>query len=608
MSGDLTGQSLEYYVLKDGEMLGPFDEDQLRAGLANGQFAATDFFQPSHETKWQPMRSLLAPDHQGAEGAVAPDWHCILKWAWLRLRYSLGQSSVQAGGVCLAIGTAVLILSRWPFLFWIPWFIATAIAAVALIRRKREAHGTVLLLCVICVPMAYFIFGSRRESRASKVEVKTVVMPATQVAANQSAPSGMPGPESSPAKAAPPPAAPLAEASPTPEEPPISGIPVGVSAETPAPREIKPSYVHATPESTSPPITQYPVAASSTPTTQEKPAWWQFWATSAASSTNASASTPAPDVSQDLPVESLVIVKGSNGAGSGFICRANNRTWLFTNIHVAAEIKDPAITRLDNQAVTAGNGEVAAGPDLARFVLTQPPQHSLELLTDLENNVKIGDDVVVLGNSGGGGVVTRLNGKVLGIGPDRLEVSAEFIPGNSGSPIIHVKSGKVIGIATYLTRRSDNFASGSGGMVIRRFGYRLDKIPAWEPINWPLLYGDADQIKRIEALTNDIVKFLLASRNGTEPAIATETLRRPFDEWQNKIHSRGLNPNDRISATQSFLNTLRTMVRTDVAAAEAQARYTYYRNKLKDEKRDRDVLFKVLDSEYASSLDRNGFR
>ena len=73
-------------------------------------------------------------------------------------------------------------------------------------------------------------------------------------------------------------------------------------------------------------------------------------------------------------------------------------------------------------------------------------------------SVKIGDAIVVLGNSGGGGVVTKLEGKLVGIGPDRIEVSAEFIPGNSGSPIIHVPTGKVIGIATYLTRRYEEFA------------------------------------------------------------------------------------------------------------------------------------------------------
>lgn len=43
----------------------------------------------------------------------------------------------------------------------------------------------------------------------------------------------------------------------------------------------------------------------------------------------------------------------------------------------------------------------------------------VEAMTDFEANVHIGDEVMVLGNSGGGGVVTRLRGKIQGIGPRR---------------------------------------------------------------------------------------------------------------------------------------------------------------------------------------------
>jgi hypothetical protein len=611
MIGEPPVKSLEYYVLKDGEMLGPFDEDQLRVGLANGQFAAGDFFQPSHETKWRPIRSLLDPEQDEADGAVAPDWGCILKWAWLRLRHGLGEGSVRAGGVCLGIGTAVLILSRWPFLFWIPWFVATAIAAVALIRRKREAHGTVLLMFVVCVPMAYFIFGLRRESGPSKAEVKTAAVPAAPLAARPSATV------EAPAEVEPAPATPVAEAAPKPGESPIPGLPVGVDAETPAPRLIKPTYVHAPPESTPRSSAQHllvipaPASAQSAP----NPASSQPSTASAASAAQSSTPAPVEDVPLALPSESLVIVKGPDGSGSGFICRAKNQTWLFTNIHVVADIKQATITRLDNQSVYPGGGEVAAGPDVSRFTLAgaQAPAHPLELMTDLENNVKIGDEVVVLGNSGGGGVVTRLKGKLVGIGPDRIEVSAEFIPGNSGSPIIHVKSGKVIGIATYLTRRPDSFAKGgTGEMVVRRFGYRLDTVSGWEPINWPVLYNDADQIKRIDVLTGDIVHFLNSSRDQKDPEFATDTLRRPANEWLSMIHAKSVSSNDRISATQSFLNALRNMVRSDVAVAESQVRYTYFRNRLTDEKRVREALFKAFDADYGelgtASMNRKGYR
>ncbi|HSI16004.1 MAG TPA: trypsin-like peptidase domain-containing protein, partial [Chthoniobacter sp.] len=311
--------------------------------------------------------------------------------------------------------------------------------------------------------------------------------------------------------------------------------------------------------------------------------------------------------------DAFVIVKGINGSGSGFACRQDDKTWLFSNIHVVSEIKQPTLTRLDGVTLSAGAAEVAAGPDIARMVLTKAPEHPLEMITDFEANVHIGDDVLVLGNSGGGGVVTSLKGKVVGIGPDRIEVSAEFIPGNSGSPIVHLKTGKVIGIATYLTRRYEQFGSGggNGSVVVRRFGYRLDKVPVWEPVNWPELYAEADQLEQVSKLTEDIFNFLDALRNKKDPTFATDTLRRPAQDWTTKIHTRNMSDSDRLSATQSFLTALRFMVRGDVAVAQTRFRYVYFRNRLKDEEKVRDRMYQAFDSELAklgTPLSRHSFR
>jgi hypothetical protein len=312
--------------------------------------------------------------------------------------------------------------------------------------------------------------------------------------------------------------------------------------------------------------------------------------------------------------DAYVIVKGTNGSGSGFVCRVGPKTWLFTNIHVASEIKQPTITRLDGVAVTTGPGEVAAGPDIARMAVINPaPQHPLEVMTDFEANVHIGDEVAVLGNSGGGGVVTALKGKVVGIGPDRLEVSAEFIPGNSGSPIIHMKTGKVIGIATYLTRRYEQFSSngGNGDVVVRRFGYRIDKVPAWEPANWIELSEEADQIEQISKLTGDIFDFLGALHDKKEPNFATDALRRPAADWLGKVRNSKMSDADRLSATQGFLNALRFIVRGDVSNAEARLRYTFFRDELKKEKQIRDRLYQAFDADLASissPLSRHGYK
>jgi predicted subunit of tRNA(5-methylaminomethyl-2-thiouridylate) methyltransferase len=328
---------------------------------------------------------------------------------------------------------------------------------------------------------------------------------------------------------------------------------------------------------------------------------------------------PAPEQSAEVDFahahgDALVIVKGTEGAGSGFICSAGNSAMLFTNTHVIADLTDPAVTRMDGAIVSPGAAEVAVGRDIARLALSQPPAHPLEVISDFGNNVRIGDEVVVLGNSGGGGVVTKIEGKIAGIGPDRIEVSAEFIPGNSGSPIIHVKTGQVIGIATYLTKRYEEFSSDKGGaapassgakksslgaVVVRRFGYRIDNVTAWEPVEWNDFRSEAALMRQISALTGDLFDFLGSLRAKQEPNFATDTLRRPAVEWLAALKTKHVSDFDRQSTTRGFLNSLRLMVRSDVAAAEPRLRYTYFREELKEERRIRDRLYKSFDEQSA---------
>ena len=308
-----------------------------------------------------------------------------------------------------------------------------------LIRHKREAPGTILLASVICIPLLSLIVGSKWQSpvRIAQSRQDTAVGPT--IAAPPSIPEKAPDVSTVPGLTLNPEPSEAASAS----EPP--GLPNSIAGVPP------PSPTPGDADSAQKLGTLPAVSTGSLP---------------ASTSTSPSASPeevpPSGDV-LSIHNDAFVIMKGAEGSGSGFICHQGNQTWLFTNIHVIADIKQPTMTRLDNGTVTPGAAEAAVGEDIARFAIAQSPPHPLEAITEFESNVRIGDEVMVLGNSGGGGVVTQLKGTIVGIGPDRIEVSAEFIPGNSGSPIIHVKTGKVVGIATYLTKRRDQFATGSTG-------------------------------------------------------------------------------------------------------------------------------------------------
>ena len=102
------------------------------------------------------------------------------------------------------------------------------------------------------------------------------------------------------------------------------------------------------------------------------------------------------------------------------------------------------------------------------------------------------DPVVIPGNSKGDGVITETAGKLLAIGPKKIEVDNPVYRGNSGSPIVHSSSSKVLGLLTEaelvtldsFDRASFKSKNSAIKSEIRYFGYRFDSVQAWEPLNW----------------------------------------------------------------------------------------------------------------------------
>jgi outer membrane biosynthesis protein TonB len=605
----------EIYVLKQGNILGPFTRERLRTALAGRELNPEDFAQTGGVPIWQPLARIIGDVEVELRGAIAPDWKSLLHWAWLRLRYDIDERSEIAGSVCLGIGLLVLALSHWTFLFWLPWTGAALLAAVALLQRRRFGTGILLLLGVILLPLGVFIWHSKlKPAGALPFQSSEVASP------EASAPAGE-----------------LPESNLEPE-PPVEPSAERTEPQTPQPAPtipVAPPKAQATPVQPAPAQPAAPVAVSRPLPPPPPP---PVITSSATSATPAIAKAPEPsrdlttltDISKPTDAAqggalvqqhrtALVVVKDRKGAGSGFVAMAGGKPWLFTNIHVSAGMAAPEFTRIDGQRITPGVAEAATEHDVMRFALSEPQTGGLEVMADVEATARLGDLVVVLGNSGGGGVVTSLPGELVGIGPDRVEVTAPFIPGNSGSPIIHVPSGRVIGIATYLTRRYDEFASpqgnaaagkkDEGAVVVRRFGYRLDKVKQWQPLNWAAFQAEARSIAEISALTGDVFDFFEALRTQKVPHFATATLRRPAEAWLATISRPHLSDADRESATRGFLGSLRSLVLADVTAAEGKFRYACFRDELRREREVRDRLYKAFDEKAkamsAPSIGRN---
>ncbi len=297
----------------------------------------------------------------------------------------------------------------------------------------------------------------------------------------------------------------------------------------------------------------------------------------------------------------LVFVSGTDGSGSGFLANYGHRTFLFTNAHVAAGVRGAGFKRLQGDPVQIGSASVAIGHDifLMQAAATSPP---LQIMMGVDENTSIGDEIVVLGNAEGAGVINTIMGRIVGVGPNLIEVDAPFKPGNSGSPIIHLRSGKVIGAATYLTIRKFDSATNQPVKepIVRRFGYRIDSVKAWQPVQWPAFFTQAQDLEAIEKLTADLITFLedlardsrVSSAQHTNPAIKSR-----IDAWLGSKNRR-MSDIDRKTADQNFLSFLRITCQSDITAAQSRLTYDYFQRALGEEEKQRtqiaDIFGKII--------------
>jgi hypothetical protein len=180
-------------------------------------------------------------------------------------------------------------------------------------------------------------------------------------------------------------------------------------------------------------------------------------------------------------LKSIVLMKGDRGSGTGFLCKLAGRNVVLSNAHVLLGNRVLTIKTIAGRVLEYSTIRVCKGRDIVAYEIKEPG--NLQYLTIHDNVAGMNNQepIVVFGNSAGGGVVTTLRGKMQGLGPDKIEVDAAFVAGNSGSPIIAYPYDAVVGMATYLTRepevdwtnKSTRFAD------IRRYGVRVDNV-SWE--------------------------------------------------------------------------------------------------------------------------------
>ena len=202
--------------------------------------------------------------------------------------------------------------------------------------------------------------------------------------------------------------------------------------------------------------------------------------------------------------KSVYIIETDSGQGSGFLVEDREYCFLMTNAHVLAGAKEiKAIDVQGEQLPLTPFIQVADdGRDLVRI-----PVRARNGLS-VASNAHFGEPIIVLGNSGGARMVTHSRGKILAVGPDRIEVSAAFIPGNSGGPVLNAKN-QVVGVATYVFRDAvpDWVAQNTRYAQTRRVALRINGIK-WRHMNWFDFQQEGELVTKHQKFFEDSVQRL----------------------------------------------------------------------------------------------------
>ncbi len=305
--------------------------------------------------------------------------------------------------------------------------------------------------------------------------------------------------------------------------------------------------------------------------------------------TNAPAATPATDGIPEALAQAVVLVKGDIGEGTGFLVKTADGPMVVTNQHVVrANANLKILTTTGAQIKTLGL-KGASDRDLMMFKIMDDHYTYFDLATDVSSVAETGDTVITPGNSEGGEVMLNTKGTVLGIGPERIEFSNPIYHGNSGGPVYHVKSGKVLGVVTQAMKVDtsndidkasfENKGSAISG-AMRYFGFRLDNVPKWEAYDWNRFLNETTFLRNFHDQSRCLDSFMNGARYEKARVTSTDEYGPPNARYylrnekiataQDNFHkfSTDADNSQRLDAWRELIMNLQGLAKQDVDAIQ----------------------------------------
>jgi len=247
-------------------------------------------------------------------------------------------------------------------------------------------------------------------------------------------------------------------------------------------------------------------------------------------------STTIPGTLTEQQAHAVVVIKGDVAEGTGFLVHGPDGPAVVTNLHVLSANPNVKIFTTSGQQITTTGLKGASDRDLAMISIQDDHYSYLDLATDIPGTVQNGDEVITPGNSQGGEVVLDTKGSVLGVGPERVEFSNPIYHGNSGGPVFHAKSGKVIAVVTQAFKvRADNaidkasFENKNSAITgtMRYFGLRLDTVPKWETYDWAQFLNQTNFINNFHDVSRCLDSFMNGARYEKAGLVSTDEYGPP---------------------------------------------------------------------------------
>ena len=336
--------------------------------------------------------------------------------------------------------------------------------------------------------------------------------------------------------------------------------------------------------------------------------------------------TATPFKLTDDQARAVVLIVGDNAEGTGFLVKTPDGPAVVTNIHVIANNPNLKVTTNTGAVVNVLSVKGASDRDLALLSIQDANYNYLDVSTDISRSVQPGDEVITPGNSQGGEVMLNTSGKVLGIGPERIEFDNPIYHGNSGGPIFHTKSGKVLGVVTEAIKvdTSDDldkasFSSRNSAISgsMRYFGLRLDTVSSWITIDWHRFQNETTFLDQFHKQSLCLDSYLNAPDNSngqgdsTSAGDANANLYKTDDRIMKANNgytqqASGADIAQRIQAARGLVFDLQGIADLDMDQIQNMNNfYTFNQDRARQELAYRKALKKELDA-ISSNVDRLG--